>query len=413
MVEIDTSYLEKQFIDYCRYNTRSDANSQTIPSTPGQVDLAKRVVEDLKKLGLKAWYNEQTGFALGYLPGNSDTQVTALGFFAHLDTADYPAENVRPQVHPDYDGKDVVLNEKQQIILRVAEFPELKELAGQRLITSDGTTLLGADDKAGVAGLLAALKALTIQPDIKHAPLYVAFGPDEEIGQGAKRFDETEFPVKFAYTLDNGQPGDLEYETFNAAAATIEIEGTPVHPGDAYHLMVNASSLAHEFLAGLPKDQVPENSQGRQGFTMVTRQESTPDHAHLELIIRDFDKQAFEGKKQLLRDLTSQINVRYAQDRVKLELNEQYANIGDEIKKNPNIIDLALKAYDTLGLTPNIVPFRGGTDGNFLTDKGIPTPNLFNAGHNFHGKYECVTVEGMELVARAVIEISREHAKEK
>ncbi len=237
MVEIDTNYLEQQFIDSCRYNTRSDAQSQTIPSTPGQIDLAKRVVTDLKKLGLKAWYNEKNGYALGYVPGNCDKEISAVGFFAHLDTADYPADNVSPQVHPDYDGRDVILNEEKQIILRVAEFPELKDLAGQRLITTDGTTLLGADDKAGVAALLAAVQSLVTQPEIKHGPLYVAFGPDEEIGQGAKRFDETEFPVEFAYTLDNGQPGDLEYETFNAAAATVEIEGTAVHPGDAYHFI--------------------------------------------------------------------------------------------------------------------------------------------------------------------------------
>lgn len=413
MVEIDTNYLEQQFIDYCRYNTRSDAQSQTIPSTPGQIDLAKRVVTDLKKLGLKAWYNEKNGYALGYVPGNCDKKISAVGFFAHLDTADYPADNVSPQVHPDYDGRDVILNEEKQIILRVAEFPELKDLAGQCLITTDGTTLLGADDKAGVAALLAAVQSLVTQPEIKHGPLYVAFGPDEEIGQGAKRFDETEFPVEFAYTLDNGQPGDLEYETFNAAAATVEIEGTAVHPGDAYHLMVNASSLAHELVAGLPLAEVPEKSRGRQGFIMVTRQESTPDHAHLELIIRDFDQQLFANKKKLLKDLAQQINDRYDQERVKIEIKEQYSNIGEEIKKNPAIVKLALKAYDTLGLKPNIVPFRGGTDGNFLTEKGIPTPNLFNAGHNFHGKYEYVTVEGMQTVAQTIIEISRTHANTK
>lgn len=412
MVEIKASYLEEQFIKYCRYNTRSDGNSQTIPTTPGQVKLAKRVVKDLQQLGLQAWYNEKNGFATAYLPANSTKEVTALGFFAHLDTADYPAENVSPQVYPDYDGKDVVLNEQENIVLRVAEFPELKKLVGQRLITTDGTTLLGADDKAGVAALVSALKAIVEQPDILHGPIYVAFGPDEEIGQGAKYFDESQVPVEFGYTLDNGQPGDLEYETFNAASAQVEIKGTPVHPGDAYHLLVNATTLANEFVSLLPVDEAPEKSRGHQGFIMVTNQKSTPDHARLNLIIRDFDKERFETKKQLLQEITSKINARFEEKRVKLTLKHQYSNIGAEIKKKPYIAELALSAYNKLGLTPNVTPFRGGTDGNFLTEKGIPTPNLFNAGNNFHGKYEYVTVEGMQLVVQTVIEICQQHFKQ-
>src|SRR5699024_3675923 len=215
------------------------------------------------------------------------------------------------------------------------------------------------------------LKTLVDQPDILHGPIYVAFGPDEEIGQGAKYFDESQVPVEFGYTLDNGQPGDLEYETFNAASAQVEIKGTPVHPGDAYHLLVNATTLANEFVSLLPADEVPEKSRGHQGFIMVTNQESTPDHARLNLIIRDFDKERFQAKKQLLQEITSKINARFEEKRVKLTLKHQYSNIGDEIKKKPYIVELALSAYNKLGLTPNVTPFRGGTDGNFLTEKGI------------------------------------------
>ncbi|GBG94820.1 peptidase T [Ligilactobacillus salitolerans] len=409
MTEIDPDFIETKFIEYCRYNTRSDASSQEVPSTPGQVKLAKQVVQDLAKLGLKSWYNAANGYALGFLAGNSSADVSAIGFFAHLDTADYPAEGVAPQVHPDYDGQDVVLNAAKEIVLRTAEFPELRKLQGQRLITTDGTTLLGADDKAGVAGLFGALKALVDQPELKHGPIYVAFGPDEEIGQGAKRFDAGEFPVEFAYTLDNGQPGDIEYETFNAAQAVVEFTGTAVHPGDAYGLMVNAASLANEFAAALPRDEVPEKSQGKEGFIMLVKQSGTVDQAELQFIIRDFDEQLFAQKKQFLTDLTAKFNARFDQPRVKLTLKEQYANIGTAIKQNPYIVNLALDTYRKLGLTPNITPFRGGTDGNFLTAKGIPAPNLFNAGSNFHGKYEYVTVEGMQVVAETVVTLCQEH----
>ncbi|HIW89564.1 MAG TPA: peptidase T [Candidatus Ligilactobacillus excrementipullorum] len=409
MVEIDHDFIEQQFVTYCKYNSRSDARSQAVPSTPGQVKLAKRLVADLQDLGLEAWYNEKNGFAMGYLPGNSSQDITGIGFVAHLDTTDYPAENVLPQVHPDYDGQDVVLNADQGIVMHVSEFPELTKLKGQRLITSDGTTLLGSDDKAGIAGLFGALKAFIAQPKIEHGPIYVGFGPDEETGQGAKRFDASEFPVEFAYTLDNGQPGDLEYETFNATAAKIEIEGTAVHPGNAYHLLVNAATLANQFAAALPKDQVPEESQGREGFIMLTSQVSSIDHAELHLIIRDFDWELYQANIHLVEEIVAQINAQLDKPRLTLELTEQYVNMGDKIRENPYIVNLVLDSYHKLGLTPNVIAFRGGTDGDFITEKGIPTPNLFNAGGNFHGKYEYATTEGMALLAETIVTICQEH----
>ena len=335
MIKIDNDYVCQQFVTYCKFNTRSDPNSKTIPSTTGQITLAKRIVKDLQELGLKSWYNEQNGFALGFLPGNTSKEVSPIGLVAHLDTIDYPSEKIAPQIHPNYDGQDVILNDKENIIMHVSEFPDLKKVQGQTLITSDATTLLGADDKAGIAGLFGALKAFISQPQIERGPIYVAFGPDEEIGRGAKHFDASEFPVEFAYTLDNGQPGDIEYETFYAAAAKIEIEGTSVHPGNAYHLLVNASTLANKIVAGLPKEQVPEKTKGREGFILLTSQESTVDHAKLQLIIRDFEKSLYEKKLKFIQDWVAQTNNDLDKPRVKLTLTKQYDNIGATIKKSP------------------------------------------------------------------------------
>ena len=413
MSEINQDYIEKLFVKYAKVNTRSDDRSQTVPTTPGQVALAKLVTADLKKLGVaKVKFDETNGYVTGTLPSNSDKPISALGFIAHLDTADFSAGHVKPQVYPNYDGQDIVLNEAKQIVLKASEFPNLKKFVGQRLITSDGTTLLGADDKAGVAALFGALDYFIQNPTVAHGPIRVAFGPDEEIGRGAKQFDAKGFGTDFAYTLDNGQPGQFEYETFNASEAKIEVEGTAVHPGDAYGLMVNAVTIANEIVSALPKDEVPEKSRDHDGFILVNHFEGAVAHASLNLILRDFDTPRFHQKEALLKRIVAKINDRFVEPRVTLELTEQYQNIGDEIRKNPYIVNLALDAYRRIGLTPDIQPFRGGTDGNAITAKGIPTPNLFNGGDNFHGPYEFVTTEAMGVVAETIVAIAREHVRQ-
>ncbi|MCT4398557.1 peptidase T [Pediococcus ethanolidurans] len=413
MSEINQDYIEKLFVNYAKINTRSNDRSQTVPTTPGQVELAKQVAADLKQLGVdEVKFDESNGYVTATLPSNSDKPITALGFIAHLDTADFSADYVKPQIHPDYDGQDIVLNEAKHIVLKVSEFPNLKKFVGQCLITTDGTTLLGADDKAGVAALFGALAYLLQNPTVEHGPIRVAFGPDEEIGRGAKRFDAKNFGTNFAYTLDNGQPGQLEYETFNASEASIEVEGTAVHPGDAYGLMVNAVTIANEIVSSLPKDEVPEKSRNHDGFILVNHFCGTVAHAGLNLIIRDFDTPRFHQKETLLKAIVNKINERFKEPRVTLKLTEQYQNIGDEIRKNPYIVNLALDAYRSIGLKPDIQPFRGGTDGNAITAKGIPTPNLFNGGDNFHGPYEFVTTEAIALTAKTIVAIAQEHVRQ-
>lgn len=410
LTESYQDFIEKLFIKYAKVNTRSDEKSQAIPTTPGQVELAKIVFQDLKKLGVKdVVYDPQDGYVVASLPANISTATVPIGFIAHLDTADFPAANVQPQVHENYDGQDVVLNKSPEIMLRVSEFPDLKNYRGQRLITSDGTTLLGVDDKAGIASILTAIKYLLEHPAIKHGPVSFAFGPDEEIGRGAKLFDVSKFKVKFAYTLDNGLPGQLEDETFNAAQAKIKIHGTSVHPGNAFGLMVNAVTLANQIVSALPAAEVPEKSRARQGFFLVTEFKATIAQADLNIIIRDFDHQKFIAKKNLLQQLVADLNQQFDRSRIELELKDQYFNIGDVIHQHPYITDLVLAVYQKLGLNIQVHPFRGGTDGNFLTAKGIPTPNLFNGGENFHGPYEFVTTEAMLITSKTVVEIIKEH----
>ncbi|MFT8407457.1 peptidase T [Liquorilactobacillus nagelii] len=412
MTESYQTFIEQLFIKYAKVNTRSDENSQAVPTTPGQVALAKIVLQDLKRIGVEdVVYDPKDSYVVASLPANTTADITPVGFIAHLDTADFPAENVLPQVHENYDGQDLVLNEEKKIVLRVSEFPNLRNYRGQRLITSDGTTLLGVDDKAGIASILTAVKYLLEHPTIKHGPVSFAFGPDEEIGRGAKRFDVSKFKVKFAYTLDNGLPGQLENETFNAAQAKIKIKGTSVHPGNAFGLMVNAITLANQIISLLPADEVPEKSCGHQGFFLVTDFKATIAQADLNIIIRDFDQQKFAAKKELLQQIVTDLNQQFERPRIKLELKDQYFNIGDVIQQHPYITELVLNVYHKLGLKTQIHPFRGGTDGNFITAKGIPTPNLFNGGENFHGPYEFVTTEAMLTTSKTVVEIIKEHAQ--
>lgn len=412
MAFYDLDFLEKEFIHYSKEETQSKfANNDKVPTTPNQVKMMRELVEELKNFGLDAYYNEKTAFAIGKLKGNTDKKVSAIGFFAHVDTVEFDDRyEIRPQVHRNYDGKKIVLNAEKQIFLDPEEFPDLINLMGQTLITSDGNTVLGTDDKGGVVGLLGALKYLSEHSEIAHGDVYVAFGPDEEIGLGGKRFDPKDFPnVEFAYTLDNGRPGDFEYETFNASVANIHIKGTNVHPGEAYGLMVNATTILQEFLKSLPEDEVPEKSKGHEGFYLVTESRSSVDHADAEIIIRDFDWDKFLNKEKFLQQVADNLNEKYGAERVELKIRRQYENIYNGVKNNPYIVNLALDSYKKANLKPNIQPFRGGTDGNFITQKGIPTPNLFNGGGNYHGRYEYVTVEQIDKLVEVLVTLINEH----
>ncbi len=410
MVDYDFDYIKNKFIKYAKMNTRSDENSNAIPTTKGQVKLLKELVSELKKLGLvEVSYSEKDAYTVGKIAANIKEELAPIGFVAHVDTADFNADNIQPQIFENYNGQDIELG--HGYTLSATEFPSLKKVIGQTLITASGNTLLGADDKAGIAGLLGMVKYLKDNPEIKHGDIWLAFGPDEEIGQGAKRFDVSRFPVEFSYTLDNGNPGDIAYETFNAAAAKIKIKGTVVHPGEAYHLMVNATLIANEFINQLPANFVPEESRDYQGFILILRNDGNVDHAEIDLIVRDFDTDSFLKHKKLIENTVESLNQKYGEGRVSLKMYDQYISPGDTIKKHPYVVNLVHHAYQKMNLPINHVPFRGGTDGNFITQKGIPTPNLFNGGANFHGRYEYVTVENMLLLAKTLTAIVTEHVK--
>lgn len=410
MTAYDFDYIKDRFIGYARMNTRSDEKSQSVPTTTGQVLLLKKLAVEIKKLGLvDVSYSEQDAYLVGKIPSNVQQKVAAIGFVAHVDTADFNAVNIQPQIHDNYQGQD--LNLGHDCVLSPKEFPSLKKVIGQTVITASGDTLLGADDKAGIAGLLGMAKYLRDNPVVQHGDIWLAFGPDEEIGQGAARFDVKRFPVEFAYTLDNGNPGDIAYETFNAAAAKIDFRGTVVHPGEAYGLMVNATSMARDFMNGLPRTFVPEKSKGYQGYILVLKNNGNVDHAEIELIIRDFDTQDFQAKKQLIKDLVQKLKQKYGPSRIQLSMHDQYHSPGDLIKREPYVVNLVHHAYEKMGLPVHHIPFRGGTDGDFISEKGIPTPNLFNGGANFHGRYEYVTVEKMVLLAKTLVTIVNLHSK--
>ncbi|GAA3010236.1 peptidase T [Tetragenococcus solitarius] len=398
------SKLLDDFLTFVRVNTRSDVTSEQIPTTKGQVKLAKILEKELNELGLeKVSYDQNNGYLLGKLAGNAE-QI-ALGFIAHLDTADFNAENIQPQVLKNYDGNDVVLHEKENIILKVAEFPNLKDYVGQTLITTNGLTLLGADDKAGIAEILAMLRYFRTHPEHLHGDIWVAFGPDEEIGRGADLFPIEKFPVRYAYTVDSGRLGNFEYETFNAATITIEIEGVSVHPGTAYGQMVNAIKLGEELDASLPKDEVPEKTRGYEGFYLLNKFNGSIDHVTLNYIIRDHDEEKFKARKQTMVKIIEDINARFAHPRLTYEMEDQYYNMRQIIDQYPHSIELAKEAMRKVGITPNVQPFRGGTDGSKISLKGLPTPNIFTAGENFHGQYEFITLEGMEKATETLIEM--------
>ncbi|WP_041556588.1 peptidase T [Carnobacterium sp. 17-4] len=404
--------LLERFVKYAKVNTRSDMNSQTVPTTYSQVEFALKLAEELQEIGLEeVEFNEKNGFVTATLSSNLPHEVPTIGFIAHIDTADFNAENIQPQVHTNYDGQDILLNEKLGIVMSTTEFPQLANYVGKTVITTDGTTLLGADDKAGMASIVTALEEFIQHPELPHGKIRVAFGPDEEIGRGALLFDVAHFQADFAYTLDSGVVGKFEYETFNAAQAELTIKGTSVHPGTAKDSMVNALLVAAQFATALPQEEVPEKTEGYQGFYMLSSQVGTIDEVKATYIIRDHDKITFEKRKQHFISLVDQFNEKFDQPRIDLKLYDQYYNMRDIIENDLSIVELALDAYKSLGIEPDVKAFRGGTDGSIITYKGLPTPNIFTGAENLHGKYEFVSLEGMEQAAQVVIEIARMNAE--
>ncbi|MBO0485959.1 peptidase T [Vagococcus fluvialis] len=404
--------LVPRFIDYVKTETRSDATSTTTPSTQTQVEFALTLKKEIEEIGLSdVFYNEKNGFLIGTLPSNTDKEVRSIGFIAHLDTADFNATNVNPQFVENYDGEsDITLDKDGKFKLTTTDFPNLKNYKGQTLITTDGSTLLGADDKSGIAEIVTAMEYLIAHPEIEHGKIMVAFGPDEEIGVGADKFDVSEFDVDFAYTMDGGPVGELQFETFNGAGATIKIEGKNVHPGTAKNTMINAIQVAIDIQNELPQDEVPEKTEGREGFFHLLDLSGVPEEANMAYIIRDHDMDKFKARKDLLQDIVDRKNKEFGQDRITLTMEDSYYNMGDIIQKDMSIISLVEEAMTNIDIKPLVEAVRGGTDGSKISYLGIPTPNIFAGGENMHGRFEFVAVESMEKATSLIVEIARLNA---
>jgi len=405
--------LLPRFLKYVKTETRSDATSTTTPSTQTQVAFAKELQKELEELGLSdVHYNESNGFVIGTLPSNVDHDVRSIGFIAHMDTADFNAENVDPQIIENYDGESTIkLDKEGKYTLNTKDFPNLKNYAGETLITTDGTTLLGSDDKSGIAEIMTAMEILLKNPTIKHGEIKVAFGPDEEIGVGADKFDVEDFNVDFAYTMDGGPVGELQYETFNAAQAEITIQGKNVHPGTAKDTMINALQLAVDFQNTLPADEVPEKTEGTEGFFHLMSLSGSVEEAKMAYIIRDHDRSRFEERKAQLLAVQESLNARFDEPRVHVHLYDQYYNMKEIIEKDMSIIDLAKDAMKAVGITPMTEPVRGGTDGSKISYLGIPTPNIFAGGENMHGRYEFVSLQSMMKATDVIVKIAELNAQ--
>ena len=405
--------LLPRFLRYVQIETQSDPTSTTTPSTQSQVDFALILKAELEELGMSdVLYNESNGFVMATLPSNTKKKVRSMGFIAHLDTADFNAVNVSPQIIENYDGESTIgLDEAGKYTLNVKDFPNLKNYKGQTLITTDGSTLLGADDKSGIAEIMTAMEILIKNPEIEHGEIKVAFGPDEEIGVGANKFDVEQFGVDFAYTMDGGPVGELQYETFNAAQADITIHGKNVHPGTAKNTLINALTLAIEFNNALPVYEVPEKTEGSEGFFHLTNLTGNPEEATFSIIIRDHDRERFLARKALVLDIQEKMNRRFDETRVVIDMNDNYYNMKEVIEKDMSIVELAKNAMLELGIKPLIEPVRGGTDGSKISFMGIPTPNIFAGGENMHGRFEFVALESMEKACDVIVKIAELNTK--
>lgn len=404
---IDKTHIIDRFISYVTIDTESDPNSDTTPSTAKQWDLANKLVDELKAIGMSDVTIDDNAYIMATLPSNVSYNVPVIGFISHFDTTpDFTGANVKPQIIENYDGKDIVLNTKEKIILSPDYFEDLLLYKGQTLITTDGTTLLGADDKAGITEIVSAMEYLIKHPEIKHGTIKVGFTPDEEIGRGAHKFDVKKFGADWAYTMDGSQIGELEYENFNAASAVIKVKGKIVHPGYAKGKMVNSMYYATEFINVLPQLETPEHTEGYEGFFHLHAVSGEVESTKLEYIIRDHDKDKFEARKALMQKIVLDLNTKYEKPIFELEIKDQYFNMKEKVEPVMHIVDIAEDAMKALNIKPLIKPIRGGTDGSQLSYMGLPCPNIFAGGHNFHGRYEYVPVESIIKATEVICKIA-------
>lgn len=402
----------ERFLKYVTFDTQSDESTGVTPSTPKQMVFAQYLKTELEELGLKDISLDENGYLFATLPSNVNHEVPVVGLIAHMDTSpDMSGENVKPRIVEKYDGKDIPLCAEENIILSPANFPELLDHVGEDLIVTDGHTLLGADDKAGIAEIVGAVAYLIAHPEIKHGDIRIGFNPDEEIGLGAHKFDVEKFGAKWAYTMDGGEVGELEFENFNAAAAKIRVKGRNVHPGYAKNKMINSLLVANEYASLLPADETPGTTEGYEGFYHLIGMEGEVENTVLSYIVRDHDREKFEARKQALLDYAAQLNEKYGEGTVTVELKDQYYNMRQQVEPLMHIIDIAFAAMQEAGVTPKVKAIRGGTDGAQLSFKGLPCPNIFAGGLNFHGRYEFVPVQSIEKAMNVVVKIAELTAK--
>ncbi len=409
---IEKKHITNRFIKYIKIDTESDPNNPAFPSSDKQWDLAKLLVEELEQIGMQDIDLDENCYIMATLPSNIDYEVPTIGFVSHIDTSpDFTGKNVNPQVIDNYDGKDIVLNKEKNIILSSSYFDDLLQYKGQTIITTDGTTLLGADDKAGITEIVTAMEYLIQHPEIKHGKIRICFTPDEEVGKGAHLFDVAKFGADWAYTMDGSQIGELEYENFNAASAKVTLTGKIVHPGYAKGKMINSMLIANEFIATLPVQEVPEKTEGYEGFFHLHDIKGNVEETVLDYIIRDHDLELFKKRKKLMQKIANDFNNKYNQEIIKVEIKNQYFNMKEKITPVMHIVDMAEEVMKDLGITPLIKAIRGGTDGSQLSYKGLPCPNIFAGGHNFHGRFEYVPVESMIKATKVIIGIAKKVTK--
>jgi tripeptide aminopeptidase len=397
----------ERFLRYVKVDTESLFGQEQIPSTVKQLDLANILVQELRDMGMQEVTLDENCYVMATLPSNIEIDVPTIGFVAHMDTSpDFTGKNVNPQVHRDYDGGDIVLNTEKNIILSSTYFKDLEKYKGQTIITTDGLTLLGADDKAGVTEIMVAMKHLIDNPTIKHGKIRICFTPDEEVGRGADKFDVEKFGAEWAYTMDGSRVGELEYESFNASYAAVTFYGRSVHPGYAKNKMVNSIHISREFMDVLPSNEVPEQTEGYEGFYHLMNIKGGIEETTLNYIIRDHDMDKFKARKEFFESCINEIKSKFGEESVKLEMKDQYYNMGEKIKPVYHIVEIAEQALKDLNIKPLIKPIRGGTDGSRLSYMGLPCPNIFAGGHNFHGKFEYVPLESMEKATNVIIRIA-------
>ena len=410
---IEKQHLIDRFISYVTVDTESDPTSENTPSTKKQWNLANALVSELKKIGMQDISIDENAYIMATLPSNTDKEVPVIGFISHFDTSpDFTGANVKPQIIENYDGSDIVLNKEQDIILSPSYFDDLLLYKGQTLITTDGTTLLGADDKAGIAEIISAMEYLINHPELKHGTIKVGFTPDEEIGRGAHKFDVKKFGADWAYTMDGSQVGELEYENFNAAGALVTVKGKIVHPGYAKGKMINSMYIATQFINSLPKMETPEHTEGREGFFHLHSINGAVEETKLQYIIRDHDLSHFEARKNVINKLAAELNLQYGREVISVEIKDQYFNMREKIEPVMHIVKIAEEAMIQANIKPLIKPIRGGTDGSQLSYMGLPCPNIFAGGHNFHGKYEYIPVESMQKAIEVIVNIAQLVAKQ-